>query len=68
MVLGANLAASVLAAWATTFCILPWIFWKWGRRIRERSPYAKKSAEKEIEGDIEGLTQVMDDRVEERSD
>ena len=47
--LGANVAASVLAAWATSFCILPWVFWKWGRRIQETSPCAGRSPEREIE-------------------
>lgn len=41
--LGANIAASVLAAVATAFCIIPPLFSRYGRRIRGRSKFARYS-------------------------
>jgi MFS family permease len=43
--LGGNVAGSILAAVATLFCVTPFIFLKYGRRLRERSPFARYSAE-----------------------
>ncbi|KAL8677047.1 MAG: hypothetical protein Q9186_006494 [Xanthomendoza sp. 1 TL-2023] len=42
--LGANVASSILAAAATVFCVVPWVFWKYGKKIRESSPYARELA------------------------
>lgn len=41
--LGANVASSVLAAFATIFCIIPPLFSRHGRRIRAHSKFAKYS-------------------------
>jgi MFS family permease len=43
-VLGGNVAGSILAAVATLFCVTPWVFWRYGRVLRERSPFAQYSA------------------------
>jgi MFS family permease len=43
--LGGNIAGSILAAVATLFCVTPFIFLKYGRFLRERSPFARYSAE-----------------------
>jgi hypothetical protein len=42
--LGGNVAGSILAAVATVFCVTPFIFLKYGRVLRERSPFAQYSA------------------------
>jgi hypothetical protein len=42
--LGGNIAGSILAGVATLFCVTPFIFLKYGRRLRERSPFAQYSA------------------------
>ncbi|KAL4959355.1 major facilitator superfamily domain-containing protein [Aspergillus stella-maris] len=41
--LGANIALSVLAAGAIVFCPIPFVFRHYGRRLRERSQFAKYS-------------------------
>lgn len=41
--LGANVAASVLAAVATVFCIVPPVFARYGAKIRARSTFARHS-------------------------
>lgn len=41
--LGANVAASVLAALATVFCIVPPLFTRYGKKIRARSKFARYS-------------------------
>lgn len=41
--LGFNVASSLLAAIATVFCAAPVLFWRYGKSIRERSPFAKFS-------------------------
>ncbi|KAL5001087.1 major facilitator superfamily domain-containing protein [Aspergillus recurvatus] len=43
--LGSNVATSIIAAVATGYCIAPWVFVKYGLRLRERSPFARYSAE-----------------------
>ena len=43
--LGPNHAISILTAVATTFCIAPWLLLRYGKRIRERSVFAKYSLE-----------------------
>ncbi|KAF4541717.1 Major facilitator superfamily [Lasiodiplodia theobromae] len=42
--MGANAAASVLAAIATVFCVSPWVLLKYGPQLRERSRFAEYSA------------------------
>ncbi|KAL4877939.1 major facilitator superfamily domain-containing protein [Aspergillus karnatakaensis] len=41
--LGANIAASILAAVATVFCLVPPLFVRYGARIRARSAFARHS-------------------------
>ncbi|KAJ5648399.1 hypothetical protein N7490_004771 [Penicillium lividum] len=41
--LGANVAASILAAVATVFCIVPPLFSRYGKKIRARSKFARYS-------------------------
>jgi hypothetical protein len=41
--LGANVAASILAALATLFCVVPPLFTKYGEQIRGRSKFARYS-------------------------
>lgn len=41
--LGSNVAASILAAVATVFCIVPPLFSRYGRQIRARSKFARYS-------------------------
>lgn len=43
--LGANVAASILAAMATVFCLIPPLFTKYGHSIRARSKFARHSLE-----------------------
>ncbi|KAJ0413498.1 major facilitator superfamily domain-containing protein [Aspergillus carlsbadensis] len=43
--LGSNVATSLIAAVATVFCITPYIFLKHGKRLREKSPFARYTAE-----------------------
>jgi hypothetical protein len=43
--LGSNVAGSMLAAIATVYCVAPFIFLKYGRRMRENSEFARHSAE-----------------------
>jgi hypothetical protein len=38
--LGSNVAGSIIAAVATVYCVAPYIFLKYGRRLRERGPAA----------------------------
>ncbi|KAL4735471.1 major facilitator superfamily domain-containing protein [Aspergillus similis] len=43
--LGSNVATSIIAALATVYCIAPWVFVKYGLKLREKSPFARYSAE-----------------------
>ncbi|UPX11234.1 uncharacterized protein EKO05_0001852 [Ascochyta rabiei] len=43
--LGGNVAGSILAAVATVFCITPYVFLRYGGPLRERSRFARYSAE-----------------------
>ncbi|KAJ5812372.1 hypothetical protein N7474_008673 [Penicillium riverlandense] len=43
--LGSNVATSIIAAIATLFCVTPYIFFKHGLWLRERSRFARFSAE-----------------------
>lgn len=51
--LGANVAASILAALATLFCIVPPLFTKYGRQIRARSKFARYSLQVYHENSVE---------------
>jgi hypothetical protein len=39
--LGNNFAGSVLAAIATVYCFVAGLFWKFGRKVLERSPWVR---------------------------
>ena len=41
--LGANIAVSILATVATVFCAAPFLFVYYGRRLREKSQFARYS-------------------------
>ncbi|RDW58576.1 uncharacterized protein DSM5745_11267 [Aspergillus mulundensis] len=43
--LGSNVASSIIAAVATVYCIAPVVFVRWGLVLRERSAFARFSAE-----------------------
>lgn len=43
--LNSNLAGSVLAGISALFCIAPWVFFRYSRRLRARSPFACHSVE-----------------------
>ncbi|KAL4804174.1 major facilitator superfamily domain-containing protein [Aspergillus unguis] len=43
--LGSNVASSIIAAVATVYCITPYIFLKYGQQLREKSSFARYSAE-----------------------
>jgi MFS family permease len=43
--LGGNIAGSILAAVATLFCVTPFVFLRYGRLLREKSPFAQYSAD-----------------------
>ncbi|KAK7976680.1 S-adenosyl-L-methionine-dependent methyltransferase [Apiospora arundinis] len=43
--LGANLAGTVVAALALVFCAAPWVLFRYSRRLRRRSPFARFSLE-----------------------
>lgn len=51
--LGPNVATSILAAVATVFCVAPFVFFRYGKRIREASVFARYS-----------LTTYRDNQVE----
>jgi hypothetical protein len=55
---GSNWATVILACMATVFCATPVLFLKFGRRIRQRSKFAKYSLRANKE------TQIQDDNVE----
>ncbi|KAL2066765.1 hypothetical protein VTL71DRAFT_2837 [Oculimacula yallundae] len=56
--LGSNWATVVLACIATMFCATPVLFLKYGRRIRQRSKFAKYSLR------VSNETQVEDDNMD----
>ena len=49
---GANWAISVLAGAATLFCICPWLFVVWGRRLREESAFVKEVSKLDAEAGV----------------
>ncbi|KAL4806793.1 major facilitator superfamily domain-containing protein [Aspergillus unguis] len=51
--LGANVAASVLAAVATVFCLVPPLFGRFGKRIRANSPFARYSLKVYLDNSVE---------------
>jgi hypothetical protein len=51
-VLGANIAGTVVACFALLFCVAPWVFFRYGRALREKSPFAKHSLESHLKSQI----------------
>jgi len=43
--LGSNVAGSVIAAVATLFCVMPFVFFRYGKSMREKSRFARQSVE-----------------------
>jgi len=41
--LGANIAGTIVACAALVFCLAPFVFFRYGRVLREKSPFAKHS-------------------------
>lgn len=50
--LGANIAGTVVASFALIFCLAPWVFFRYGRVLREKSPFAKHSLENHLKSQI----------------
>ncbi|KAH8884637.1 major facilitator superfamily transporter [Thozetella sp. PMI_491] len=42
--LNANVAGSILAGLSALFCLAPWVFFRWSKPLRERSPFAQHSS------------------------
>lgn len=51
--LNANYAGTVLAGLAAVFCITPWIFFRFSKRLRQRSPFARFSLETHYRTNVE---------------
>ncbi|KND86755.1 putative transporter [Tolypocladium ophioglossoides CBS 100239] len=43
--LNSNIAGSILAAISAAFCVVPWVFFRYSRKLRQRSPFACFSLE-----------------------
>ncbi|KAK1690878.1 major facilitator superfamily transporter [Colletotrichum godetiae] len=43
--LNANYAGTILAGLAAAFCVTPWVFFRFSKRLRQRSPFARFSLE-----------------------
>ncbi|OHE99522.1 major facilitator superfamily transporter [Colletotrichum orchidophilum] len=43
--LTANYAGTILAGLAAMFCVTPWVFFRFSKRLRQRSPFARFSLE-----------------------
>ncbi|KXX74387.1 Polyamine transporter 1 [Madurella mycetomatis] len=50
--LGANIAGTIVACCALVFCLAPWVFFRYGKILRERSPFAKHSLESHLKTQI----------------
>ncbi|KAH9905362.1 major facilitator superfamily transporter [Xylariomycetidae sp. FL2044] len=53
--LGANLAGTVIAGIAVVFRAAPWVFFRYSKKLREASPFARFSLEGYRRTNIEGL-------------
>lgn len=51
--LDANVAGSVLAGLAAAFCVTPWLFFRFSKRLRQRSPFARFSLETHCRTNVE---------------
>ncbi|KAH6650667.1 major facilitator superfamily domain-containing protein [Chaetomium tenue] len=50
--LGANIAGTVVACFALVFCLAPWVLFRYGRVLRQKSPFAKHSLESHLKSQI----------------
>jgi hypothetical protein len=62
--LGTNVAASILAAVATVFAFTPFLFMRYGEKLRERSKVACDNGEAMIEENkhLEGRSEETDEK------
>ncbi|OLN88631.1 putative transporter C794.04c-like protein 1 [Colletotrichum chlorophyti] len=51
--LNANYAGTVLAVLAAVFCVTPWLFFRFSKRLREKSPFARFSLETHCRTNVE---------------
>ncbi|TQN65720.1 putative transporter [Colletotrichum shisoi] len=51
--LDANVAGSLLAGLAAAFCVTPWLFFRFSKRLRQRSPFARFSLETHCRTNVE---------------
>jgi hypothetical protein len=51
--LGANIAGSIVAGMAGLFCIVPWVFFRYSKRLRARSRFAGFSLETHYRTNVE---------------
>ncbi|KAF9879925.1 MFS multidrug transporter [Colletotrichum karsti] len=51
--LNANVAGTILAGLAGAFCVTPWIFFRYSKRLRQRSPFARFSLETHYRTNVE---------------
>ncbi|KAK3356517.1 major facilitator superfamily transporter [Lasiosphaeria hispida] len=56
--LGANVAGTVVACIALVFCLAPWVFFRYGRALREKSPFAKYSLESHLRSGIPSMSNL----------
>ncbi|TDZ26744.1 MFS transporter fsa7 [Colletotrichum orbiculare MAFF 240422] len=49
----ANYAGTILAGLATMFCVTPWLFFRFSKRLRQRSPFARFSLETHYRTNVE---------------
>ncbi|KAK3389263.1 major facilitator superfamily transporter [Podospora didyma] len=50
--LGANIAGTVVAGFGFLFCLAPWVFFQYGKLLREKSPFARRSLESHLKSQI----------------
>ncbi|KAK4149847.1 polyamine transporter 1 [Chaetomidium leptoderma] len=50
--LGANIAGTVVACFALVFCLAPWVFFRYGKTLREKSPFARYSLESHLKSPV----------------
>ncbi|KAF6841813.1 MFS multidrug transporter [Colletotrichum musicola] len=49
----ANFAGTILAGLAAVFCVTPWLFFRFSKRLRQRSPFARFSLETHYRTNVE---------------
>ncbi|KAK5660518.1 hypothetical protein OQA88_13067 [Cercophora sp. LCS_1] len=46
--LGTNIAGTVVGCFGLVFCLAPWVFLRYGKRLREKSPFARHSLDSHL--------------------